>query len=80
MLNLQRPLIRTVIRDAFEHVRAYLVFTNAFPGLTVAHTFARESLMAGAKFNRPAAEKIYQRFQKDDDYFNKAASVVRLRL
>ena len=78
MMTLQRPLIRTVIQDSFEHVRAYLVFTNAFPSFNVAHTFARDSLMAGAGANRPAAEKIYQRLQEDEDYINKMASVVRL--
>jgi Fe2+ or Zn2+ uptake regulation protein len=80
MLTLQRLLICTVIQEAFKHVRAYLVFTNAFPALTVAHTFAHDSLMAGAKAHRPAAEKIYRRFQNDDEYFNEAASMVRFRL
>jgi hypothetical protein len=78
MLTLQHPLICTVIQEVFEHVQAYLMFTNAFPGLTVAHTFAHKSLMAGAKAHCPVAEKVYQGFQRDDEYFNKAASIVWL--
>lgn len=57
-------------------MRAFLVFTNAFPAPRIAQAFARDSLMAGADSNRPAAENIYRRFQVDEEYINKAASAV----
>jgi hypothetical protein len=65
-----------VIQESFEHMRAFLVFTNAFPAPRIAQAFARDSLMAGADSNRPAAENIYRRFQVDEEYINKAASAV----
>ena len=76
MMTLQLPLIRAVIQDSFEHMRGYLVFTNAFPGPRIAQAFARDSVMAAAGFNRPAAENIYWRFKTDEEYVNRAASAV----
>lgn len=76
MLTLQRPLVRAVIQDAFEHMRAYLVFTNAFPNLKVTLIFARDSLVAAAEGHQPEANPIRERFREDEEYFNKVVPLV----
>jgi hypothetical protein len=76
MLTLQRPLVRSIIQDSFDHMRAYLVFTNAFPDVQVARTFASDSLFAGAEAYRPASDHIRQRFRDDREYLEKFIPLV----
>ena len=75
-IALQRPLIRDIIKDAFKNMRAYLMFNNAFPGVTLALTFARDSLIAAAEGHQPDAAILSRRFQQDQAYFAKLISLV----
>jgi hypothetical protein len=76
MLTLQRPLICMVIQDAFEHMHAYLVFTNTFPNLKIVLIFACDSLVAAAEGHQPEANAIREQFQQDEEYFNKVVPLV----
>ncbi|KAN0140500.1 hypothetical protein V8E53_001709, partial [Lactarius tabidus] len=46
MLTNQRPIIRVIVRDATELLRASLVFTNAFPDPVLAFNFAKQALLS----------------------------------
>ncbi|KAH9061713.1 hypothetical protein EDB83DRAFT_2520148 [Lactarius deliciosus] len=58
MLTLQFPLVRVVLQDAFEYMRAYLVLTDAFPDTTDAISFARDSLITTAESHQSDAAII----------------------
>ncbi|KAI9439729.1 hypothetical protein H4582DRAFT_2075103 [Lactarius indigo] len=48
MLTAQRPLVRAVIQEAIENVRAAMMFNDAFPNLARAFTFIRDALITAA--------------------------------
>ena len=76
MLRHQRPLIRKVIIDAIENVRASVLFNNAFPDMTLSITFVREALITAVEGHRPGSDRIRQRLMQDKDYFGKIAPLV----
>ena len=71
MLTLQMPLIRMVVQDAFENLRASLLFEHAFldPNLTV--LFIRKNLIGAARSHLPRAVHIHKRLLSDDEYLDK---------
>ncbi|KAI9449449.1 hypothetical protein BJY52DRAFT_1192572 [Lactarius psammicola] len=79
MLTLQRPLLRAVIQDGIEHLRASLVFNNAFPDSIIAISFIRFSLNTAAE-NNSAASSIHTRLLEDEDYVLKIIPVLRARI
>jgi hypothetical protein len=76
MLNLQRPLIRIIIKDAFENVQANLLSVDAFPEPALSQLFIRDALLAAAESRRPVATVIYRRLLRDMDYLTKIAPLV----
>lgn len=80
MLTLQRPLIRTVIQDAIEDLRASLTFNNAFPDSIVAISFIQHSLNSAAEKHCPAASSILRRLSHDERYVSKITPVLRARI
>jgi len=68
MLTMQRPLVRVVIQDSFDILRAELQFTDAFPNATLAAQFVRNALLRSALNHMPGAGRIYQRLLHDEDY------------
>ncbi|KAN0132250.1 hypothetical protein V8E53_010016 [Lactarius tabidus] len=80
MLTLQRLLICTIIQDVFEHMHAYLVFTNAFPNLKIMLIFAHDSLVAAAEGHQPEANAICEQFRQDEEYFNKVVPLPCARI
>jgi hypothetical protein len=75
ILSAQTPLIRVIIQDAIEGLRALMLFNNAFPSAAHAIEFVRDSLLAVADRYRPAASTIYGRLDKDEAYLS---TMVRL--
>ena len=67
MLTAQRPLLRSVIHDAFERVRLYLLFNNAFPDAVTILSMTRDSLITAAE-SRERASGIHQRLLHDEGY------------
>ncbi|KAH9174429.1 hypothetical protein EDB89DRAFT_2149430 [Lactarius sanguifluus] len=78
MLTLQFPLVRTVLQDAFEYMRAYLVLTDAFPDTTDAISFARDSLITAAESHQSDAAIICERLQHDAEYLAHLLPVPRM--
>jgi len=76
MLTLQRPLVRAVIQDSFDHLRASIVFTNAFPDGSLAVEFVKDSLVLSAISHAPGARYIYQRLLYDEEYLLKIIPLV----
>lgn len=75
-LTLQYPLVRLVLQDAIDHMRAHLVLTNAFPDPGAALTFARDSLMTAVEDRQPDTRILCQRFQDDIEYFAQIIPIV----
>ena len=79
MLTSQRPLVRAVIQDAIENLRAALLFNNAFPDICFAFTLIKDCLLTSAK-NHTGAADILNRLQHDADYILKITPLVFLLL
>jgi hypothetical protein len=68
-LTAQQPLLRSVMHDAFDRVRVYLLFNNAFPEATTILSMTRASLVAAAQ-SRERVSSIYQRLLHDEGYID----------
>ncbi|KAH9055287.1 hypothetical protein EDB87DRAFT_1688403 [Lactarius vividus] len=79
-LTLQYPLVRLVLQDAIDHMRAHLVLTNTFPDPGAALTFARDSLMTAVEDRQPDTRILCQRFQDDIEYFAQIIPIPRGRI
>jgi hypothetical protein len=66
-LTSQRPMLRVVIQDAMENLRADLLFKHAFPDLAVALVTVKDSLLTCASCY-PGALLIYRHLLFDDQY------------
>jgi hypothetical protein len=75
-LSVQVPIMRLVIQDAFEHVRASLLFTHAYPGPTAVVAVVRGALLSAADSHRPTASSIHNRLLHDDPYLFKMSRLV----
>ncbi|KAH9006678.1 hypothetical protein EDB84DRAFT_1447590, partial [Lactarius hengduanensis] len=80
ILTIQGTLLRTVIQDAFENLRAAMLFQNAFPDGALALSFIRDALITAARQCGPAAASIYTRLLNDTDYFAKIIPLPRARI
>ncbi|KAH9075025.1 hypothetical protein EDB83DRAFT_2515878 [Lactarius deliciosus] len=80
MLTLQFLLVRAVLQDAFEYMRAYLMLTDAFPDTTDAISFARDSLITAAESHQSDAAIICERLQHDAEYLAHLLPVPRTRM
>jgi hypothetical protein len=76
MLTAQRPVMRTVIQDAFENVHASLLFNCAFPDASVIPSIIRDGLVAAAWSNVPRASNIHGRLLVDEEYIAKMSRLV----
>lgn len=76
MLTLQRPLIRTIIQDGIEELRAMLIFNSAFPDGILAMSFMRHTLNVAAEKHCPMALSVRRRLIHDEDYTLKISPVV----
>ncbi|KAH9989241.1 hypothetical protein BJV77DRAFT_963983 [Russula vinacea] len=78
-LTCQRPLIRVVIQDAMENVRADLLFKNAYPDPAVALVTIKESLLASAS-RHLGASSIRRRLVFDEQYMTGMIPLPRARI
>ena len=76
LLTLQSTLLQVVTQDAIKHLRASLVFLNAFPNAILTNTFIRDSLIIAAKKRCPEASSIHRRLLHDGDYISKISPLV----
>ena len=76
MLTIQRRLVRIVIQDSIDILRATLIFENAFPEGPQSLQFARRALVSAAEKQLPATLSIHTRLLQDDDYIAKITPLV----
>lgn len=79
-LSVQVPLMRVIIQDTFEHVRAFILFDHAFPDPTLTATVVRNALVSAANSHRPAASCIDNRLRCDDTYLFQMSRLPRARI
>ena len=70
-LTNQHPLLRAVIQEAFENLRASLLFNHGFPNANVTPSLIRVSLIAAAETHSPKASQIHLHLLNDHEYMEK---------
>ena len=68
ILSAQQPLIRVIIQDTIENLRAFLLFNHAFPVALQAIKFVRDSILLAAENYKPATSAIAARLNTNNDY------------
>ncbi|KAI0254978.1 hypothetical protein BJV78DRAFT_1151819 [Lactifluus subvellereus] len=76
----QRPLVRLVIQDAIEILRASLVLVNAFPDADLTISLVKDALLSAVDQYLPATSCMHARLEKDEQYFTKILPVPCTRL
>ncbi|KAN0105102.1 hypothetical protein V8E52_011375, partial [Russula decolorans] len=79
MLTVQCLLMRAVFQEAFERIRADMVFKNAFPNIYETIEMITDSLIKAAESN-DRATNIYNRLALDADYSNNMSRLPRARV
>ena len=77
MLTVQRPLLRSVLQDMFDRIRAAMVFQNAFPSPFDSIKMITDNLIIAAESNSRATN-IYNRLIIDGDYTTSMSRLVSL--
>jgi hypothetical protein len=68
LFALQGPLLRGVLQDAFEVLRATLLFDDAYPDAIVMPLIVRQSLLAAAEKQHLRAAAVCKRLMDDVEY------------
>jgi len=76
MITIQCPLMRTIIQDAIEILRASLMFENAYPDGVHTCAFVQCSLVTAAQKRCPATSSIHTHLLQDEEYISKIIPVV----
>jgi hypothetical protein len=79
-LTMQGAPLRKVIQDAFENVRASILFEHAFPDVVLALSFIRDALITAAGHGGPTTISIYSRLMSDNEYLLKIVPLVSTSL
>lgn len=74
----QSPIVRSVIAQAIENLRAAMLFTGAFPDYCSALTLIKDCLLTSASYLQPGAADVLDRLKTDPDYLSKLTLLVRL--
>ncbi|KAH9164044.1 hypothetical protein EDB89DRAFT_1912379 [Lactarius sanguifluus] len=80
LLTSQQSLVRNVVQESIENVRASLMFSHAFPDGTLALTFIKDGLINAAEKHKPGAADIKRRLEQDQDYLAKISQLPRARI
>lgn len=67
LLTNQSPIMRSIIQDALENIRVFLLFNNVFPNVITIPSITRNAMVAAAE-TRWLSSRIYQRLLNDEDY------------
>jgi len=76
MLTIQPLLICTTMQDAFDNLRAALLFENVFPDPNLTVLFLRKTLIAAARSCLLNMVNIYNRLLLDDKYMDKLSWLI----
>ena len=78
MLTNQRPIVRAIVRDATELLRASLLFNNAFPDPILAFNLTKHALLTAAQNNSSGASVLHRLQDEDEiEYLAKLVTLVR---
>ena len=75
-LMTQQPLVRIVIQDGIENVRAHLMSSHAFPDLAATLPIVRAALLHAATSHFPSTFHVHRRLQSDEDYVGPISCLV----
>ena len=75
-LTVQYTEVRGIIQDAVEHIRASVMFTDAFPDANRCILFARRALICSAEARLPESRDVLNRLRGDSDYLAKLIPLV----
>ncbi|KAN0129043.1 hypothetical protein V8E53_013193 [Lactarius tabidus] len=76
----QRPIVRAVIQEAIENLRAGLLFSNAFPDVCNALTLIKDCLLTAALRLKPGATEMLEQLTHDQDYLLKITPLPHARI
>ena len=74
----QRPLVKLIIQDSIERIKASIICIDSFPDASRSNTFARDALILAADLTLPISRSIRTRLVEDDDYIGKIICLVRM--
>jgi hypothetical protein len=79
ILTYQRQPLHAIIQDAFENMRAFLLFDHSFPDAATLPTIVGGCLVAAATNSwDPLASDICKRLTQDTAYMEKLSQLVRV--
>ncbi|KAF8269645.1 hypothetical protein EI94DRAFT_1699341 [Lactarius quietus] len=70
-LTHKRPMVRAVIQEAIEQLRAMMMFNNAFPEFCVALGLIKDCLFTVANILKPGSAGIYIQLKEDPEYLSR---------
>jgi hypothetical protein len=79
-LTNQRPLVRAVLHEAIELLRAAMLFNNSFPDVCAALGLIKDCVFSAAESLKPGTAEILERLTRDADYLSKITPLVWLGL
>jgi hypothetical protein len=77
-LTSQTPIVRSVIVEGIENLRAAMLFTDTFPDVCSALTLIKDSLLTSASYLLPVSADVLDRLKVDPDYLSKVTLLVSL--
>jgi hypothetical protein len=77
-LSAQKPLIRVIVQDAIDDIRASLLFVHAFPEGPDKVTLVQGALLAVAEKYKPGSTHIHERLMHDREYMAQMSRLVRV--
>lgn len=77
-LTSQTPIVRSVIVEAIENLRAAMLMTDAFPDICSALSLIKDCLLTAGSYLLPGSMDVYDRLKSDPDYLSKITLLVRL--
>ncbi|KAN0128211.1 hypothetical protein V8E53_013977 [Lactarius tabidus] len=84
LLTNQTSLVRSIVHDAIENMRAMLMFNHAFPDSALSSTFAKDSLLTAAEKQaekgKPGAAAVHSRLQHDVYHLAMIINLPRARI
>lgn len=75
-LTNQRPLVRAVLHEAIELLRAAMLFNNSFPDVCAALGLIKDCVFRAAEKLKPGTAEIFERLTHDADYLSKITPLV----
>ncbi|KAN0131560.1 hypothetical protein V8E53_010668 [Lactarius tabidus] len=79
-LTNQCLMVRSILQKSIEHLRASMLFTNAFPDVCVALGLIKDCLLTAANELQPGGADILERLTNDLDYLSKITPLPHARI